>query len=111
MIDPARAMAGKVGELPDRPGGDGSLAWALAANKDRHAAEIDENLRSAAGHRVGGDRGPEHLDIPIRRGFRILADDVNMVELEGGITHRFPSSTKSPEPTGLSGHVHQLQRV
>ena len=82
-------MAGKVSELPDRPGGDWSLARLLAANEDRHAAEIDENLRRTTACRIGGDRGAEHLDLPIRRGFRILADDVNMVEFEGRIAHRF----------------------
>jgi hypothetical protein len=29
----------------------------LAANKDGHAAESDENLRGAAGHGFGGDCG------------------------------------------------------
>src|SRR5271169_2297675 len=100
MVDPTRVVARKVRELPDWPGGDGSLAWALAANEDRHAAEIDEYLWSTAGCRVGRDRRPEHLDVPIRRGFRILADDVNMVELEGRITHRFSLVYKIAQADG-----------
>ncbi len=85
MVDAPCVMAGKVGELPDRSGGDRSLAWPLAANEDRHATEIEENLRRTTGCRIGGDRGAEHLDVPPGRGFRIVADDVNMVEFAGGI--------------------------
>ncbi len=85
MVDPPRVVAGKVGEFADRPGGDRRLARALPANENRYAAEINKDLRRAPCHCIGGDRGPEHLGVPVRRCFWILADDVNMVEFEGRI--------------------------
>lgn len=102
-------MAGKVAEVPDRPGGDWGLARAFAANEDRHAAESDENLRGAACHGIGGDLGPEHLDIPIRRRFGILADDVNMVEFESEIAHRSSLVCEIGRGDRLSFRTHQLQ--
>src|SRR5215469_1355297 len=66
MVDPARVMAGEVGELADGFGGDGVFARSLAADKYCHVAEIDKNLRRASSDRVGGDRGAEHLNVPIR---------------------------------------------
>lgn len=87
MIYPVGVMAGEVGELPYRPRSDRGLTRALAANEDCHATQIDKNLRRATSHRIGSDRGAEHLHVPIRRGFGILADDVNVVEFEGRIAH------------------------
>jgi len=46
-------------------------------------------LRGAAGERVGGNRGTEHLHVPVGRRFRIFADDVDVIELEGRIAHCF----------------------
>jgi hypothetical protein len=83
-------MAGKISVLLDRPGGSGVLAWPLAADKDRHPAKIDKDLRGAARHCLRGDRRAEHLDVPIGRRFRIFADDVNMIEFERRIAHRLP---------------------
>jgi hypothetical protein len=54
---------------------------------------------------------PNILDTPIRRGFRILADDVNMVEFEGGITHGSSLVCEIARADRLPGHLHQLRRV
>jgi hypothetical protein len=78
MVDPTRVVAGKAGELPDRRGDDWSLALTLAANKDRHAAEIDENLRRAPCHRIGGNRGAEHLHIPILKHLRAWGERIGL---------------------------------
>src|SRR5690349_3367962 len=40
MVGPPGIMAGKVGILPNGSGGSGVLARPLAADKDRHSAEI-----------------------------------------------------------------------
>src|SRR5271166_2268869 len=58
-------MAGKVGVLLNRPGGDRGFARSSAANKDRHAAEIDKDLRGAARHRIRGRR-PGEAPVPAR---------------------------------------------
>jgi hypothetical protein len=47
MVDPAGVMARKVGEVPYWPRIDRCFARALAANEDRHATQIDKNLRGA----------------------------------------------------------------
>ena len=44
--------------------------------------------RRTSSNGIGGDRRTEHLDIPFGRRFGIFADDVDMVEFEGGIAHR-----------------------
>src|SRR5437870_3056871 len=96
MVDAPDVVAGKVGVGPDRPWLGRILAGPLAANEDGHAAKLDEDLRRAARDRVGGNRGAEHLDIPFGRGFRVPADDVDVIELEGGIAHRAPLGSGSP---------------
>jgi hypothetical protein len=63
---------------------------AVGADKDRHPAEIDKDLRGTARHCIRGDRRAEHLDVPIGRRFRIFADDVNMIEFERRIAHHLP---------------------
>src|SRR5260370_25520117 len=83
-------MAGKIRVLPNRLGGGGGFARPLAADEDRHAAQSNEDLRGATRHRGCGDRGAEHLDIPIGRRFRIFADDVDVMQFERWITHRLP---------------------
>jgi hypothetical protein len=46
MVGAPGIMAGKVGIFANGPGGSGVLARPLAADKDRHPAEIDKDLRS-----------------------------------------------------------------
>jgi hypothetical protein len=84
-------VTGKVGVLPNRPGGDRGFTGPSAADQDRRAAELDEDLRGTARYRVGGNRGPEHLDVPSGRRVRIIANDVDVIECERGIAHWFPS--------------------
>ena len=91
MVGAPRVMAGKVRVWPDGPGGDRGLTQPPAPNQDRHPAEIDEDRGGATGYRVGRDRRPEHLHVPIGRGSWVFADDVDVVELERGIAHRFAS--------------------
>src|SRR6267154_394959 len=90
MVGSPGVMAGKVRVLPNRPGGGGGFARPSAADEDCHAAQIDEDLRGAARRRIRGDRGAEHLDIPIGRRLRIFADDVDVIEFERWVTHRLP---------------------
>src|SRR3984893_4322228 len=95
MVGSPGVMAGKVRVLPNRPGGGGGFARPSAADEYRHAAQIDEDLRGATRHRVRGDRGAEHLDIPIGRRFRVLADDVDGLEFERWINHHLPLVAKA----------------
>src|ERR1700730_284249 len=95
MVGSPGVMAGKVRVLPNRPGGGGGFARPSAAGEGCHAAPIDEDLRGATRHRVRGDGGAEHLDIPIGRRFRILADNVDVIEFERWITHRLPLVSKA----------------
>src|SRR5882757_6793353 len=95
MVGSPGVMAGKVRVLPNRPGGGGGFSRPSAADEDCHAAQIDEDLRGATRHRVRGDGGAEHLDIPIGRRFRILADDVDVIEFDRWITHRLPLVAKA----------------
>lgn len=88
MVGPPPVMAGKVGVLLNRRSGDWGFARPSAANNDRHATEIDEDLRGTTRYRVGGDRGTEHLHVPIGRRFWVLADDVDVIEFERWIAHR-----------------------
>src|SRR5216683_988315 len=90
MVGSPGVMAGKVRVLPNRPGGSGGFARPSAADEDRHAAQINKDLRGATRHRIRGDRGAKHLDVPIGRRFRIFADDVDVIEFERWITHRLP---------------------
>ena len=46
MVGAPGIMAGKVGIFANGPGGSGVLARPLAADKDRHPAEIDKDLTS-----------------------------------------------------------------
>src|SRR6266481_1579120 len=87
MVGSPCVMAGEVGIGPDRSGGRRGFTGSPAADQDRHAAEIDEDLRGAAGDRVGGDCGAEHLDIPLGGCSRVFADDVHMIEFERRIAH------------------------
>src|SRR5437868_15478363 len=48
MIRAPPVVTGKIGVWPDRPPRRGILARALAADQDRHAAELDKDLRRAA---------------------------------------------------------------
>src|SRR5436190_4649736 len=89
MIRAPRIVAGKIGIWPDRPRRRRILTRALAADQDRHAAQLDKNLRRAARDGIASDSRAEHLDIPSRRGMRVLADDVDVIELEGRIAHPF----------------------
>src|SRR5207248_2742194 len=89
MIGAPFIVAGVIGVGPDRPCKRGILARALAADQDRHAAQLDKDLRRAARHGIASDSRPEHLDIPSRRGMRVLADDVDVIEFEGRIAHPF----------------------
>jgi hypothetical protein len=53
----------------------------LATYDNRHAADPDIELRRTAEIFLqGGDLAPEHLPIPVRRCFRIAADQMNVVE-------------------------------
>src|SRR5260370_38869697 len=87
MIGAPRIMAGKIRVLPDGPGAGRGFARPLAADQDRHAAELDEDLRGAAGDRVGDNRGTEHLDVPIGRSMRILADELDVIEFDCSSVH------------------------
>jgi len=91
MIGPPRVMARKVCVLSDRPGGGGVLARPLAADQDRHAAQIDKDLRGAARHRIRGNRRAEDLGMPVGRRFRVFTDYVHVIEFECGIAHHLPS--------------------
>jgi len=63
----------------------------LAADQDRHAAQIDEDRRRPSCCRIRRDRRAKHLDIPVGRSFRVIADDVNVIEFECRIAHHLPS--------------------
>src|SRR5437764_9583423 len=89
MIRAPPVVAGKIGVGPDRPCRRGILARALAADQDRHAAQLDKDLRRAARDSIAGNRRAEHLDIPSRRGMRVLADYVDVIEFECRIAHPF----------------------
>src|SRR6516225_6177670 len=45
MIGPPRVVTGKICKWPNGSGGSGVLARPLAADQDRHATQIDEDLR------------------------------------------------------------------
>src|SRR5437868_10897759 len=89
MIGAPFIVAGVIGVGPDRPCRRGILARALAADQDRHATQFDKDLRRAARDSIAGNRRAEHLDIPSRRGMRVLADYVDVIELECRIAHPF----------------------
>src|SRR5438105_7241758 len=89
MVGAPPIMAGEIGVGPDRAGRRRVLARALAADQDGHAAQLDKNLRRAARDGIASDSRAEHLDIPSRRGMRVLADDVDVIEFEGRIAHPF----------------------
>jgi hypothetical protein len=89
MIRAPPIVAGEIGVWPDRPSRRGTLARALAADQDRHAAQLDKDLRRAARDGIAGNPRTEHLDIPSRRGMRVLADDVDVIEFECRIAHPF----------------------
>src|SRR5437764_2129664 len=82
MIRAPRIVAGKIGIWPDRPRRRRILTRALAADQDRHAAQLDKNLRRAARDGIASDSRAEHLDLPSRRGMRVPADDVDVTEIE-----------------------------
>jgi hypothetical protein len=84
-------VTGEVAKWTNGSGGSGVLARPLSADQDRHAAQIDEDLRRPARHRVGGDRRAKHLNIPVGRCFRVFADYVNVIEFECRIAHHLPS--------------------
>ena len=89
MVGPPRVVAGEVCIRLDRPRRKWGFARPPAPDEDRHSAEIDKDLWSAARDRVGGDRGAEHLHVPIGRRPRIFADYVDVIELECRIVHGF----------------------
>ena len=61
MVGPPRVVAGEAGIRLDRTRRKWGFARPPASDEDRHSAEIDKDLWSAARDRVGGDRGAEHL--------------------------------------------------
>src|SRR6185295_1136983 len=87
MIGAPGVVAGEIGIGPDRLVGCRILPGAAATDQDRHAAELDEDLRGPAGDGVGGNGRAEHLDIPGGRCLGVFADDVDVIEFEGGIVH------------------------
>ena len=89
MVGPPRVVAGEVGIRLHRPRRKWGFARPPAPDEDRHSAEIDKDLWSAARDRVGGDRGAEHLHVPIGGRSGMFADYVDAIELECGIAHRF----------------------
>ena len=85
-----------VGELAggnhaDPPSKPMSQALSLSADQDRHAAQIREDLRRSARHRLGGDRRAKHLNIPVGRCFWVFADYGNVIEFECRIAYHLPS--------------------
>src|SRR5688572_14442607 len=87
MIGSPGVVAGEIGKGPDRLVGCRILPRAAATDQDRDAAELDEGLRGTAGDGVGGNGRAEHLDIPGGRCLGAFADDVDVIEFEGGIAH------------------------
>src|SRR5215472_16564262 len=88
MVGPPRIMAGKIGIRLDRPRGERRFTGPPPADKDRHPAKTDEDLRGSTCYRIRDDFGAEHLDVPVGRRPRVLTDDVDMIEFERWITHR-----------------------
>ena len=69
-------------------GGSGVLARLLAADQDRHAAQIDEDLRRRCAVVFAVIVAP---NISISRCFRVVADDMKVIEFEFRIGHHLPS--------------------
>jgi hypothetical protein len=59
----------------------------LAPNDQGLATKIEEDLRGTARDRVGYDIRTKHLDVPVGRFLRVLADDVDVIKDEGWIAH------------------------
>src|SRR6266700_7608606 len=55
MIGAPCIVAGEIGVWLDRPCRRGILAGALAADQDRHAAQLDKNLRRASRDGIASD--------------------------------------------------------
>src|SRR5687768_17236779 len=87
MIGSPSVVAGEIGIGPDRLVGCRILPRTAATDQDGDAAELDEDLRGTAGDGVGGNGRAEHLDIPGGRCLGVFADDVDVIEFEGGIAH------------------------
>jgi hypothetical protein len=94
MICPPGVVAGKARKWLDRTCGHGGFALPVAANDQGLAAQLKENLRRAIGDRVGDDLGAKHLDVPVGRLMRGLADDVDVIKGECGIAHGDKASSQ-----------------
>src|SRR5947209_19809134 len=102
MVGAPFIVAGEIGVGPDRAGRRGILARALAADQDRHVAQLDKDLRRAARNGIASDSRAEHLDIPFGGCPRVVADDVYVIEFERRIAH--------PSPRENFGHASPRSR-
>jgi hypothetical protein len=63
----------------------------LAADQDRHAAQIDEDLRRRCALVFAVIVAPNISTYQFSRCFRVVADDVKVIEFEFRIAHHLPS--------------------
>src|SRR5688572_304820 len=75
------------------------LGGALSAHDDDEAAERHVDLRGALDFEAARDLSSELVDIPVGGGFRVLGQQVDVVEGYAGIRHGADSLDESPMMT------------
>src|SRR4030095_9558567 len=91
---PPGVVAGKARKWLDRMCRHGGFALPVAANDQSLAAPRKEKLPRAISNLVGNNLGAKHLDVPVGRLVRGVADDVDVIKGECGITHGDKTSSQ-----------------
>ena len=81
MIGAPFVVAGVIVVLLYRFGRGWVFTGTATANDDDLATDVHEDLRCPSCYRIGGDVSAQHLHIPFRGGFRVLGDDMDVIEL------------------------------